>query len=121
MTEREPDLPAKKSVFGQVDQAEMIRRLVEAAPDETETAFFDEALAEPQPAATERLVAGIEALSGTTVAMPASSSVGAGPAILPAHPVEPLPPVPVHGRIADDPDAARAFIMFGPAGVTRST
>lgn len=121
MTEREPDPSAKKSVFGQVDQAEMIRRLVEAAPDETETAFFDDALAEPQPQATERLVAGIQALSGTTVTMPASTVPAAGPEILRAHPVEPLPAVPVHGRIADDPDAAKAFIMFGPAGVSRST
>lgn len=117
MNEREHEA-APRSVFGQVDQDEMIRRLVESEPDETETTFFDAALAAPQPEAAERLVAGIEALSGTAVTMPAEASVTAD--ILVAHPVEPVPPVPVHGRVADDAEAAAAFIMFGPAGVTRS-
>lgn len=105
----------KKSVFEQVDQRQMIRRLVEAAPDEVETSFFDAALARPHDAATDRIVAGIEALSGTAVTVP--------PTVVVAHPVPDaaaVEPVAVEGAIGDDEAALRSFLLHGPAGVVRS-
>ncbi len=103
-----------KSVFGQVDQDAMIARLEQAAADEAETTFFDRALEQADPSAAAVFAAGVEALGGL-----AAPAVGASVRPTVAVPRAPDEPVRLSGPLADDPRAARAFILFGPRAVHR--
>lgn len=120
MTSRDQQPESKASVFGQVDQAEMIARLEQAPADETETDFFQGALAAPQPQAARALAEGIRAFTGTEPRAAAPAPVASEePGIVVQEAAQVGGPVTVVGRIGDDPAAKRAFILFGPAGVHR--
>ena len=107
----------ERSVFAEVDQEEMIRRLSEATADEVETTFFDEALQEPDTEASTHLQAGIRAFTGVEVTVPTAARAPHEPGGL--RPPSLTAPVVVDGPIGDDPSALRAFVLFGPAGVVR--
>ena len=107
----------ERSVFADVDQDEMIRRLSQAAADEVETTFFDEALQQPDTDASAHLEAGIRAFTGVEVSVPAASRTVEAPSGL--RPPSASAPVVVDGPIGEDPAALRAFVLFGPAGVAR--
>lgn len=108
----------ERSVFAEVDQEEMIRRLSQAAADEVETTFFDETLREPDADGGAHLQAGIRAFTGVDVTVPGSG---------PRDPQESVglrapqrqAPIVVEGPISDEPSAVRAFILFGPVGIVR--
>ena len=107
----------ERSVFADVDQEEMIRRLSEASGDEVETTFFDEALQQPDADVSPHLQAGIRAFTGVEVTVPAAVRAAHAPSGL--RPASLTAPVVVDGPIGEDPSALRAFVLFGPAGVVR--
>lgn len=111
-----PESP-ERSVFADVDQQEMIQRLSHAADDEVETTFFDDALQQSDAAASAHLEAGLRAFTGVEVSVPSKPQSAPSPRSLRRPAL--ATPVVVSGAIGDDPAALRAFVMFGPAGVTR--
>lgn len=109
---------APKSVFANVDQDAMISRLETADVDEEGTHFLAELVGGPREGADVAFDAGVRVLGGD-VTRTEGSDEAERPAPELALPVAPSAPVTVVGSIADDPQARRAFIMFGPAGISR--
>lgn len=108
----------QRSVFGAVDQDEMIKRLGEA-PDSDIDAMLPQASA-----SNPAVLAGIEAFIDAD--QPASRSDDRRTPVsgtVSGHPARPTPlnftTVEFRGRLIDDLAATRAFLLHGPAGVRR--
>ena len=108
----------RRSVFGAVDQEEMVKRL-EQAPDGDIEAMLPQATS-----ANPAVLAGIEAFVDSTAA-PAGADASEPPEFAPqptriAGAVAPkVPAVEFRGRLVDDLAASRSFVLYGPAGVRR--
>ena len=125
-TEGDTSAPAgQPSVFGAVDQAEMIARIDAVTDDDLGSTFFGDSLQEVEVAATRAFDIGVRTLSegprssdaaatafspGSAMAEPFAAPSGGATPVAAA-------PVTVVGPLAQDAVARRAFILGGPAAV----
>ncbi len=105
--------PAAPSVFGAVDQDEIIARIDNTPDDDLESSFFDDSMTEVEEAATRSFDVGIRTLTheaprdGARTSFAASS--GDGLAALPTGPI-------TASMLSSDERARQAFILGGPSG-----
>lgn len=110
---------ARPSVFGYVDQDELIARIDAVADDDLTSDFFGDSIQEVEDAATRIFDIGIQTVTeageparGGTFGTPRT---GTGVATS-----TPAGPVTVCGELEDDTAARRAFILGGPAAIHRT-
>ncbi|MDP1876761.1 MAG: hypothetical protein Q8M17_04275 [Actinomycetota bacterium] len=106
----------RPSVFGKVNQADMVARLDAVNDDDLDSEFFADSLSDVEHAATRMFDVGIAAL-----AQPGAPRAGFPQVAASAAPS--LPPTSAAGdatviaRLAGDAAAQRAFILRGPLGL----
>lgn len=107
-----------RSVFGKVDQREMVKRLSEAPEGDID------AMLPPATEANPAVLAGIDAFAEVSGA--ATSEDGDSAPEITGYPGRRtsasdrgFSPVSFRGRLVDDLAASRAFVLHGPLGVTR--
>lgn len=96
----------RPSVFGEVDQDAMIARIEASTADEESSHFLRPLLDSAHQDSDRSFDSGVRVLGGDT------PPVAAPPGV-------PEAPVLIRGELAADPRAVRAFIISGPAGITR--
>jgi hypothetical protein len=110
----EPEKQAKPTVFGYVDQEQVIARIDTVSDDDLSSCFFGDSLQDIEDAATRMFDVGVRGdpdngpapAARGSFAQPAPSSTPTEPASLP------LPE-----RLDRDAEARAAFILHGPSGM----
>jgi hypothetical protein len=114
--------PAKPSVFGKVDQDDMISRIDSTAEDDLSSAFFGDSIQEVEDAAVRMFDIGIRTItddpSQVTTAAFGTQPAPAGAAARVPSAVEQPVAKGADGRFAD-PTVRAAFILGGPSGLDR--
>jgi thiamine pyrophosphate-dependent acetolactate synthase large subunit-like protein len=106
--------PASASVFGPVDQEEIIARIDDVEDDDLDSPFFADSMKEVEDAATRSFDVGIRTLTddpaGGRAAFGSSAGIG-------SHVAEPGAHAPISAeQLKQDDRARRDFILGGPTG-----
>ena len=106
--------PASASVFGPVDQNEIIARIEAVEDDDLDSSFFADSMKEVEDAATRSFDVGIRTLTdgpASRAPRPAFGTSADGSSAAPG------PHAPISSdQLKQDDQARRAFILGGPTG-----
>jgi hypothetical protein len=107
--------PASGSVFGPVDQAEIIARIDSIEDDDLDSSFFADSMKEVEDAATRSFDVGIRTLTDEPPAGGGRPTFGAAAGSTAG--VDAAPHAPISGdQLKSDDQARRSFILGGPTG-----
>ncbi|MEI6362931.1 MAG: hypothetical protein WCP95_12445 [Actinomycetes bacterium] len=107
--------PASGSVFGPVDQAEIIARIDSIEDDDLDSSFFADSMKDVEDAATRSFDVGIRTLTDNPPAGGGRPTFGAGTGA--TGDADTGPHAPISGdQLKQDDQARRSFILGGPTG-----
>lgn len=110
MTATPSDPQRPQSVFAKVNQKAIVAKIEQTTADDDNSTFFDESLRSESHNAARTFNAGVQALVGQA---PGNSSRS------PVHVARPRERVTFTEAVPTGRDARNAFILRGPAGVSR--
>lgn len=110
----------RRSVFGDVDQASVIKRLAESPDDDPDAMVTYRPSSDTNPAILAGIHAFADASNDPSEMRPELAAAKAAESMMVADPVRRIvEPIEFRGALVNDVSAQRAFILNGPAGVRR--